>query len=303
MIRRPKILAVDDEAFNLDIMEHYLSRAGFDVLLAEDGVMALQKLEENLDVGAIVLDRMMPKLGGMEFLGLIKADARFKDLPVVMQTAAAAAEQVLQGIAAGVHHYLTKPYEPAVLVGIVKSALEDTKKRNRLKEEVRRQRRILGLMRQSTFRFRTLDDAKNIAYYVANCFPEPETAVFGIHELILNAIEHGNLGITYAEKTGLVLSGEWEAEIERRLGLPENHEKFGSLTFTATTEAIVVHIKDEGKGFDWRHYLEVSPDRVTNPHGRGIASCRELSFHRLEYLGSGAEVVCTVNLNSEKRAY
>ena len=68
MSARLKILAVDDEEFNLDIMDHHLTRAGFDVVRAEDGISALQRLEEKADIELIVLDRMMPNLGGMEFL-------------------------------------------------------------------------------------------------------------------------------------------------------------------------------------------------------------------------------------------
>ena len=123
----PKILAVDDEAFNLDLMEHHLGRAGYQVVRAEDGIIALQKLEDDAGIELIVLDRMMPNLGGMEALRRIKTDARFQDIPVVMQTAAAAADQVLEGIKAGAYYYLTKPYKGTTLLGIVRAALEDAR--------------------------------------------------------------------------------------------------------------------------------------------------------------------------------
>jgi hypothetical protein len=69
----------------------------------------------------------------------------------------------------------------------------------------------------------------------------------------------------------------------------------------ATKDAIVVHIIDEGNGFDWRKYLELSPDRITDPHGRGIATSRMMSFDSLEYLGVGNEVRCTVKLAARAR--
>ncbi len=125
MRERSRILAVDDEEFNLEIMDYNLVRAGYEVVRAEDGIAALQRLEENADIDLIVLDRMMPKLDGMEFLKRIKADSRFQNIPVVMQTAAAASDQIMQGIKAGVQYYLTKPYEDAVLVSIVNAALQD----------------------------------------------------------------------------------------------------------------------------------------------------------------------------------
>ena len=293
----PKILAVDDEAFNLDLIEHHLGRAGYQVVRAEDGIIALQKLDEDPGVELIVLDRMMPNLGGMEVLRRIKADARFQDIPVVMQTAAAAPDQVSEGIKAGVYYYLTKPYKGTTLLGIVKAALEDARTKTRLKEKACACARGLDLMEEARFRFQTPEDAAGLASYVSNCFPEPDSVVIGLHELLLNAVEHGNLGITYSEKTNLVRNTNWHEEIERRLGLPEYCKNFATLTFEATQAALTVHIKDAGSGFDWKDYLDFSADRATDPHGRGIATSRALSFHSLEYLGTGNEVRCTVKLN------
>jgi CheY-like chemotaxis protein len=296
MMKKPKLLAVDDEEFNLDIMRRHLTKAGFDVILAEDGLDALEKLEENLDTDVIVLDRMMPRMDGMELLEKLKCDPRFQDIPVVMQTAAAMTEQVLQGIKGGVHYYLTKPYKAALLVGMVKSALDDAENKKKMKEEVKKGQLVFGLMRQSSFQFRTLDEAKALAFYIANCFPEPQTAVYGLHELLINAIEHGNLGITYSEKTSLVLGGGFQDEIERRLSCDQYRKRIASVTFQATDDALTVNIKDEGEGFEWRKYLELCSDRMTDPHGRGIATARLLSFHDIQYLGSGNEVVCKFNL-------
>ena len=238
-------------------------------------------------------------MGAWNFCSEIKANSRFRDIPIVMQTAAAAADQVVQGIEAGVHYYLTKPYEGRILVGIVNAALKDAKIKKKLGDKVRGYGRMLGLLEEARFRFQTLDEAVNLAQYIANCFPDPENVVFGLHELLVNAVEHGNLGIGYAEKTALVRNGDWHAEVERRLGFPENQDKFGSLSLKVAPEAIVVHIKDDGKGFDWLEYLEFSPDRATDPHGRGIAASRAMSFHSVEYLGAGNEVQCIVKLGQD----
>ncbi len=294
---RLKILAVDDEECNLEIIDYNLARAGYEVVLAEDGIAGLKRLEENADIDLIVLDRMMPNLDGMEFLQRIKADSRFQDIPVVMQTAAAATDQIMQGFKAGVRYYLTKPYEDAILIGIVKAALQDARTKKKLREKVRGHDRMLDLLREARFNFQTLDEAVYLAHYIANCFPEPETVVFGLHELLINAVEHGNLGISYAEKAALSRDGGWNAEIQHRLGLPENKKKFASLALTVTKEAILVHIKDDGKGFDWHKYLEFSPNRATDLHGRGIAVSRMTSFDSVEYLGAGNEVRCTVKLD------
>jgi anti-sigma regulatory factor (Ser/Thr protein kinase) len=141
-----------------------------------------------------------------------------------------------------------------------------------------------------------MQEARNLAYFIANCFPDPEAAVYGLNELLINAVEHGNLGITYAEKTQLTFEGQMAEEIERRLNLRENAQKWAYLSFNACEKAVKVTIKDQGKGFDWRPYLEISPDRATHPHGRGIATSKLMSFTSIQYLGCGNEVVCAVRL-------
>ncbi len=132
MLSAGKILAVDDEAMNLDLMEAYLAQAGHKVVRAEDGLVALQKLEENRDTDAIVLDRLMPNLGGMGFLQRAKADARFKNIPVVMLTGAATAEEAAQSIGSGARYILMKPYEGAMLIEIVNIALQELPKQQKL---------------------------------------------------------------------------------------------------------------------------------------------------------------------------
>ncbi len=244
-----------------------------------------------------MLDRIMPGVGGMEVLKAVKAEPRYRDIPVIMQTGAAARDEIMQGIEAGVYYYLTKPYEPQMLLALVGAALKDAASKKKLREEVSQQRRMLGLMERARFHFRTLEEARNLAFLIANCFSDPQAAVYGLNEMLVNAVEHGNLGITYAGKTKLILEDRLSDEIGRRLALPENQEKWAYLSFETGEDELRVRIKDQGKGFDWRPYLELSPERATHLHGRGIATSRLASFTSVEYSGCGNEVVCTVALN------
>jgi CheY-like chemotaxis protein len=294
---KKKILTVDDDALNRDILSEFLTDAGYEVLEADDGDTALEMLSRNAGISAILLDRMMPRLNGMEVLKVVKKDPQLRDIPVIMQSAATAREQILQGITAGVYYYLTKPYEEDMLLAIVAAALNDAADKNRLHDEVDKQKRMLGLMERACFRFRTLEDAKNLAFLIANCFPDPKMAVYGLHEMLINAVEHGNLGIDYQTKTKLVLEGRLFEEICNRLTLPENQDKWGYLSFESAKDELRVHIKDQGPGFDWQPYLEITPERATHPHGRGIATSRLMSFTSVEYAGAGNEVICTLALN------
>lgn len=296
-MRAPKkIILVDDDALNRDILTEYLSEGGYEIIEADDGDTALKLLHDVERIDAVVLDRIMPRLNGMEVVKAVKQDARFKDIPIIMQSAATARDQIVQGINAGVYYYLTKPYDNQMLLAIVAAALEDAARKKKLREEVNKHKRGIGLVEQSRFRFRTLEDAKNIAFLIANCFPEPETAVYGLNEMLINAVEHGNLGIDFDEKTQLILEGRLYEEINRRLALPEFRDKWAYLNFEADEQLLRVWVKDQGAGFDWPQYLQISPERAMHPHGRGIATSIMTAFTSVEYFGSGNEVLCTVAL-------
>ncbi len=142
----------------------------------------------------------------------------------------------------------------------------------------------------------TLDEASAAADFLANFYPEPERVRFGIHELAINAVEHGNLGIGYDLKTELVRQGKWLDEVERRRNLPHNINKKAHIRFRRYSDNISLTISDCGNGFDWRKYLEISPEQLTANHGRGIAIAAAMSFDSLDYAVSGSEVICKVAL-------
>jgi hypothetical protein len=121
----------------------------------------------------------------------------------------------------------------------------------------------------------------------------------GLMELMLNAVEHGNLGITYDEKSKLIAENGLQEEIERRLALPEYADRIATARFRRVGKSLIFTIKDEGQGFDWKSYLEMSLDRLMDNHGRGIAMSRSISFTHLEYRGKGNCVEATIIIPRE----
>jgi len=290
-----KILAVDDEVKNLKLIKGFLSVDGFDVVTAEDGVIAWEILQEShADFDVVLLDRMMPNMNGMELLAKIKATPEMSAIPLIMQTAAADKAQVSEGIAAGVYYYLTKPYSRQILKSIIDAAVSDYQDKKAVLSEVGKYERIIPLISKAQFIFSTLDEARSLVSYISEFYPDSKRVVVGISELFINAIEHGNLGISYDEKTTLNFSGDWEGEVVRRQILPENCDKRVTVDLGLSEKEITLKIKDEGRGFDWSQYLQFDEGRVTDNHGRGIAMSNITSFDDLEYRGNGNEVVCKV---------
>jgi CheY-like chemotaxis protein len=118
----PRILAVDDVAENLEILQLRLQSQGYEVVLAADGEAALVAAREQLP-DLILLDVMMPKMDGIEVVRRLKNDASLPFIPIILVTAKADGKDMVAGLDAGGDDYLTKPFEHAALVARVRSML------------------------------------------------------------------------------------------------------------------------------------------------------------------------------------
>lgn len=295
---KERVLVVDDEQMNLFLIEEYLDQEDIDLETHADPLQAWASLQApDSAFSLVVLDRMMPELDGMEFLRRMKGEARFADIPVIMQTAAASPERVREGLAAGAYYYLTKPYAPEALISIVRAALEDRRARAQLRSRAARLEEAQKLVASVEYRFVTLDDIATLVPVLASLCPQPDAVAPGLSDLMVNAVEHGNLGVSYQEKSLLKWEGDWEAEIQRRLALPIFQGRFASVRAERRPDGVVFTIADQGEGFDWQKFLSFDPERAFDPNGRGIAMARMMSFAELDYQGKGNVVVATVRID------
>jgi CheY-like chemotaxis protein len=291
------LLIVDDDPLIRMVTLELLESTGYLLDAVADGVAAWELLDgapARFDL--VLLDKQMPRLDGISLLRRLKADPRFKDLPVIMLTSDDRQEDIIEGLAAGAHYYLTKPSTEDVLKAVINSALDGLRQKRELRDMVGRQANKLTLLRRAEFCCRTLDEARDLALLLADVSMSPERTVTGYSELLINAIEHGNLGITYAEKGQLLSEGRWLEEVEARLRQPEYASRQVNVTLEKGASSCSVTIADQGSGFDWQTYVDFRPERVFDLHGRGIAMSRAMSFDSLEYLGNGSRVVTMVRL-------
>ena len=293
-----ELLVVDDEEFNRDILQDLLSSANYAVTLAADGEEAWEILDRGQhNFSAILLDRMMPRLDGMGLLARMKGSKRFSAIPVIFQTAVDHPTEVAEGIKAGAFYYLIKPVNKEVLFAIVQSAVSTFNIPDNLNLAVNQvETALANILLRSEFQLRTLLEARTLANALSGYYPQPHRVVLGISELLINAVEHGNLGISYQEKSRLLQEGGWEGEIERRLSLPENISKTVTVQLERKPHEMSLVISDCGAGFEYKNYLEISAERAFDPNGRGIAMSRMMSFDTLEYQGKGNQLVAVVRL-------
>ena len=128
-----RILIVDDTPDMANLMVRAVGKLGYETLVAGDGVLALQMaLATAPDL--ILLDVMMPRMSGIEVLRELKANIQLQHIPVVLVTAKGEDDDVIEGLDAGAHDYVSKPFKREVLAARVRSAVRIKEHRDQLQE-------------------------------------------------------------------------------------------------------------------------------------------------------------------------
>jgi len=111
-----KILVVDDSSTMRRIIKNTLARLGYkDIIEGADGVEAWEALQNNPDTEVVITDWNMPNMNGLELVKKIRAEEKYKDMPIIMVTTEGGKKEVITALKAGVNNYIVKPFTPQVL--------------------------------------------------------------------------------------------------------------------------------------------------------------------------------------------
>ncbi|MBF0422012.1 MAG: response regulator [Magnetococcales bacterium] len=292
---RPKVLVVDDVPANVKMLARALGN-GYQIHMAINGEDAL-RIAHSQEVEAILLDVEMPGMDGFEVCRRLQEDKKTCAVPVIFTTGRRSADDVVLGLSLGAYYYLTKPLDINLLQAVVQSAISRNNAHQSLHGQLQVTRcPIFLLMDEARFSIQSMEEAFELAVLLSLTCPDRERVAIGLREILINAVEHGNLGITYEEKTVLTRTTKLDQEIKYRLTLPENRSKSVTVHFIRSEREVRFRIKDCGPGFDWLPFMDFSPERLLDTHGRGIAIASRTSFDRIQFLGTGNEVECVVTL-------
>lgn len=122
MADKQTILVVDDEQDLLDLIEYNLKKEGFDVLKAENGEEGIKMAREH-SPDLVLLDIMMPKMGGMEVVEIMRDDEDLKRIPIIFLTARGDEKTEVEGLNKGGDDYITKPISTTKLISRIKAVL------------------------------------------------------------------------------------------------------------------------------------------------------------------------------------
>ncbi len=240
---------------------------------------------------AYLFDNSQHYAANLSLLKGLKKHYQYSIIPVIFQTDSEHTEQIQQSLESGVYFYLVKPYTKSLLLSVLKACINGFSDQCTF-DQIERSLTIPNQQLQSArFQIKTTEDARSLSCVLAFMTPKPKESVIGLFELMMNAIEHGNLNISYQEKTQLIDSNFLNEEIRKRQALPENKDKLVTVDFERKEGELLFRITDSGKGFDYKPYLDFSLDRVMDNHGRGVMIANRLSFDELRYDDCGRTAI------------
>lgn len=285
-----KILIVDDDDITREIIENILQIDSYVLRTAINGRVGLSVFNEfNPDL--VITDIEMPDMNGLGLLAAIRK--KNADTIVLVATAHGSEEYALQALQLHANDYIKKPIDSNLLLLRVQQYAASIS----AKQKVREVSKFITSSELTMTFGNSYDLIYNIASYLANqaggiLAPEDLPMVqLGLAEMITNAIEHGNLGITYEMKSkALETIGGFSQLVAECMSDPQAIRRQVTVKSKINREWCEWVIQDEGEGFDWFSLSEeLTAKTLMSQHGRGIMLGR-LNFNEVEYSGSGNRV-------------
>lgn len=153
MTKLDKILIVEDDMDIASLEKDYLEMDKFEVSITDDGAMAIKLVNEE-NYALVILDIMLSNMNGYDICKKIRT---FSDIPIIMVTAKGETFDIIRGLGLGSDDYITKPFDPAILVARVKASINNYKRHKSIGDEI-----IIGDIKIIPANFQVLKKNKEI---------------------------------------------------------------------------------------------------------------------------------------------
>lgn len=286
-----KVLIVEDDDGTRFILGKVAKNEGHDVMTAPDGASGLAVFTE-FRPDMVLSDIQMPKMDGLQLLERIRNVDH--DVVVVMVSSLDTPEYTIKALRLRADDYLVKPAQEKDLLLLIRKYQKVILTRTK-------EREVVGLVVKKNLEMRVSNQLDLVDRIVDRLMQETEHHLpsidrLGVHlglvELVSNGIEHGNLEITYDEKTLAMEGGAdaWQNLVRARMQQYPFSERFVTIEIGMGANLIEWVITDQGKGFDWTKIPDPNdPANLLSPHGRGIM-LTQFRFDEMTYLGNGSKV-------------
>ena len=282
------MLIVDDQEALRGLLSRLLLREGFEPIEAADGVQAVELFRTRSPL-VVVSDIMMPRMDGLALLNEVKRIDR--RAVVILMTGQGNEEILLGALRGGATNFFRKPFN-------VKDLLAEIRKVVDFRIGAARSTLFSPFLTAETKSF-VIPRADSAYFPIVNqitlqlpcILPEEDilNLKIGIEEMITNALEHGNLGISFEEKNKAIADDMLPELLAERGRKSDAAGRTIRISSRLTLDAFEVTVRDEGQGFDWRSLPAVASQNLMSFNGRGIFLTK-IYFDEVVYNNTGTEV-------------
>jgi len=286
MTQAPYLLLAEDDSATATIVTDLARSMGWEVALATNGKDVYESFVKR-EPDLLLLDYYMPEMDGLEVLEQVRRQGT--QVPVIMMTAATEEGLILEALRLGATDFLRKPFEHLLLLKVILRRESQRYKSRRINQIIGD--RIVSHAVEVNFE-NDLSVAEAVANYIAGTMipgPEAYPIRLGVEELVANAVEHGNLGLTLEDKTRALSSLEfdWQAHLRRRAAHPPFCDRRVHVLAQLESGVFEITVRDMGEGFDFNNLPDpLAEENLERPNGRGIYLARQ-HFDSLAYAGKG----------------
>ncbi|MBW2733688.1 MAG: response regulator [Deltaproteobacteria bacterium] len=307
MQRRSKILLIDDEPLVREELGELLQEEGFEVLSGSDGQEGLNLFRQH-QPDLVITDVRMPRIDGLTLIRTLRRES--PTTPVTVITGHGNESMAIDALRAGVVDFLKKP----VRIDDLLAALARMETALHLAHATTAPSLPKGtLLREQRWSYELRNERGSVSDFVDGllgiCAADLERRwlmelSLALQELMINAIEHGNLEVTYADKSDALKRGILDTLLTERALRPEMSSRHVIIDVirksgTADSGTLQITITDQGSGFDWRALPDpTNPTNLLAEHGRGVMLAR-LSVDDLSYNENGNSVTAVKRFPSE----
>lgn len=295
------VLLAEDEEGVRSLLKRSFEKQGFNVLEAEDGKIAKEHYLNDTEgaIAAIHSDLRMPNMDGME---LAEFNYNHRFIPFIACTSVTDAKIAMDLLRFGVQDYVVKPIMKSNVSWRVKNAIN---RRLKVNPETRDREHYEGNVGAITVNS-SLDELQEVNFWIRkrakDIMSKEESSKFinYIGEFILNAHEHGNLGIGEEKKSKLLRMGQFDNEVSL---MELECDKSISVGMSIIEDEVAVSITDSGDGFDFNKYIFMTEEnlyeRLERPNGLAIHMCTKY-FDSITYSKNGSNVLLRKKISAPK---
>lgn len=303
---KTSVLLVDDEPLVREELGGFLEDEGYEVMTARDGEEGLELFRQH-GPDMVITDAKMPKREGLDLARAILEENAH--VPITMITGHGSETMAISALRLGITDFIKKPVQITDLLaaldrmqGALKLATVRAECGAMVPDSVR-------LLRRSR-RYQLGNDATVIPSFVKSVVDDMGVGIdnrrreglqLALREILLNAVEHGNLEVSFQEKTDATERGSLDGLLAQRLDDPVLSARQVFVDVTRTEEQIHVLVKDQGRGFDWRSIPDpTDPANLLRSHGRGVLLAH-LSVDELSFNDAGNQVTLVLKMSPPSR--